>query len=354
MAFLLCSCSDSKTLSQDDESRQTTLELLLQMPDNSQSTRISDPGNDTQETADWNQLTLFFVYTDDTAPSGGNAVVPVILTKEQYDRLGKYSDDSDIRLFSIRLPKGKVYIYGVTTSTDAKNAPDFSTVTSKDDIDALTVSNSYAEGDANSMDKFLSVATGFFRNPQHPSQQGTVDLEKLEESTTSPYTIPLLTLTRLATKIDVQWDAQDAYSDGYTDVKVTDFAYFGGTDESSSDKGSGCLFPSLCPDDKKPSNGTYAFANSQEISKRNGREYFLLFPNGIVPTSTNTLDSPHINFTITSVKNNYDGTTTGNTRKYTFKIAQQLQPAFWYKINTTVKGNSATTDVVKHVFTTGN
>lgn len=104
-------------------------------------------------------------------------------------------------------------------------------------MQALTISNAYSE-DNSTIDysKFVSVATGYYNGG------GTTPAKfEIQEGITSGVgIIPTMTLTRLAAKIDIQWDAADAYDPGgYTDVKVTDFEYHG------SEQGQ--LFPDLSP-----------------------------------------------------------------------------------------------------------
>ena len=73
--------------------------------------------------------------------------------------------------------------------------------------------------------------------------------------------------------------------------------------------------------------GSTTFYNYSEISKRNGRVYHYVFPDG-----TRT---PTITFNLAAMEDN-DGTATD--KDYTFSFAARLRQATWYKVNTTVKG----------------
>ncbi|WP_298112830.1 hypothetical protein [uncultured Bacteroides sp.] len=128
-----------------------------------------------------------------------------------------------------------------------------------------------------------------------------------------------MTLTRLAAKIDIQWDAADAYPEGYTDVKVKDFSYNG--------KEFGRLFPDITgitiSDNKEKS---WTFYNTSEISQRNGRVYHYTFPDGV--------SVPSVKFNITAEEEGNEITGDG----YTLNFQEALKQATWYKVNATIKG----------------
>ena len=132
--------------------------------------------------------------------------------------------------------------------------------------------------------------------------------------------IPTITLTRLAAKIDIQWDAQEAYGEGYSDIKVTGFT-FSGDNERIIGSGSGRLFPSLYIGTEKLS-GSKTFINQTPISQRNGRVYHYVYPDGV--------STPKVTFNITATEN--------INRNYTYIFNAELQKATWYKIRTYIKG----------------
>lgn len=129
-----------------------------------------------------------------------------------------------------------------------------------------------------------------------------------------------MTLTRLASKIDIQWDAADAYDQGYTDVKVTDFTYKG--------KEYGRLFPEITGVTPDNQDKSWTFYNTSEISQRNGRVYHYTFTDGAT--------TPSVTFNISARKDGNDITGSG----YTMNFSYVLQQAAWYKVNATIKGVS--------------
>lgn len=150
-----------------------------------------------------------------------------------------------------------------------------------------------------------------------------------------------MVLGRLATKLDIQWDAKGAYENDakgnpkFTDVKVESFTYHGEAEGTgTTGAGYGRLFPTLYAASsitpKTSVGGQKAFINTTEISKRNGRVYHYTFPDGYT--------KPRITFDVLTKK---DGETKTKTDKVTFDLknrTESFNPAQWYKINVTIKG----------------
>ena len=230
-------------------------------------------------------------------------------------------------LLSIDAQPGKVYIYGVTYSKDADNNPssDISSCTTNTDVQALTISNAYSKPEGGTIDyaKFVSVATGYYKG----SGTDLAPFEIKKGGTGEIGSIPTMTLTRLAAKIDIQWDAADAYDKEYTDVKVTGFTYDSGN--GIVDEGHGRLFPDLVSASASASaiGGSKEFYNTLEISQRNGRVYHYVFPDGV--------SEPKVTFNISAKKT---GETESTTKSYTMTFPSALQKATWYKVNATIKG----------------
>lgn len=144
-----------------------------------------------------------------------------------------------------------------------------------------------------------------------------------------------MTLTRLAAKIDIQWDAADAYDKEYTDVKVTGFTYYNdkyNTTVTDDNAGSGRLFPALNSSSNKIA-GKKTFYNTSEISQRNGRVYHYTFPDGV--------SVPSVKFNITAKKENTNISDDG----YTLNFTSPLNQAAWYKVNATIKGITGSGDI---------
>ena len=162
------------------------------------------------------------------------------------------------------------------------------------------------------------------------SGSGTVESSS-EESVT-------IYLTRLVSKVDVQWDVQDAYdstTDKFVEVRMSeiefsglDFAYFFPDKKTETET-----------DVKQTQITTGLYSCNSAISERNGRSYFYTFPEQTGVKSVFT-------FTLNYKK---EGETDYTTRNYTatFKDNLLLLPAVWYKVNINVKGMS--TDIREEI-----
>ena len=320
MLFVACSHDDEDRPAPDVE----TVKLYISVP-GVQSTRMGDPGTAVPEGEDWDELAIIMAYTDDsqvTLPNNSKVQVTTI-SKNDFVNLPIYGN-TNYRLLSIDAQPGKVYIYGVTYSKDADNNPysDISNCKTNEAVQALTISNAYSE-DNGTIDyaKFVSVATGFYDLDADGNHTGTRQTYSIKSITDPGFsnTIPTIILTRLAAKIDIQWDAADAYDKGYTDVKVTRFKYKGTVD--------GRLFSDLTQSGYSATAQELTFYNTSEISQRNGRVYHYTFPDG---TTT-----PSVTFNISAKKT---GETESTTKSYTMTFPSALQKATWYKVNATIKG----------------
>lgn len=386
MTILLAACSggDDATV---DYSHLRTVTLLLQVPETTSSradASTGDPGTDFSETANWDRLAIIFAYSSLSQTTGQDkGIVVKTLTKSEFTALTNWTTDGTVKEYPISIPDGKAYVYGVTYSSGAstKLESDISDLETKDftlssgsygnapkqAVEALTIPNSYAttsssndnkDNSGNSdntltteVEKFLSVATGFYK--------GTNVDQNNKETQTSAYSsgspallditqagsgkletaIPLMRLSRLACMLDVQWDCANAFSGGknYTDVRLDQFAYSGGASQTGTEpKGYGRLFPTLYSGTEHL-GGSYAIINNSEISRRNGRTYMYLFPDG---TSGKSAISFHIWW-----KAQQAATVTEENKTHELKFSGKLLPATWYKVNLTVSGSSSTSTV---------
>lgn len=297
-----------------------TVQLIISVPATSAGTRMGDPGTAVGEGADWDRLAVILAYSDNSK------VRTTTITQEQFNALPAYNGNTNFKLLTIDAQPGKVYVYGVTYSANAENGPAkaIARCTTNADVQALTISNAYSEEEDNgTIDyaKFVSVATGYYKE----SGNDPAEFEIKEGGTGEVGNIPTMTLTRLAAKIDIQWDAADAYEAGYTDVGVTDFKYDSGN-ASVVDVGFGRLFPDLVSASATAIGGSKEFYNTLEISQRNGRVYHYVFPDGV--------SKPSVTFNISA--NKEGNQITGNG--YTMNFPSALQKATWYKVNATIKG----------------
>lgn len=151
----------------------------------------------------------------------------------------------------------------------------------------------------------------------------------------SKLTIPMqesvtINLTRLVSKVDVQWDVQDAYdstTDKFVEVRMSEITF------------SGLDFAYFFPDKKTETDvkqtqiTTGLYSCNSAISERNGRSYFYTFPEqtGVKSVFTFTLNYKR------------KGETDYTTRNYTATFKDNLLPAVWYKVNINVKGMSTST-----------
>lgn len=304
-----------------------TVQLLVSVPAQTLSAsqhRLGDPGTAVPEWADWDCLTVIMAYTDDSQVE--KKVLTTTLSKEDFEKLPTYS--GNIKLLTIDAQPGKVYIYGVTYSKDAANGPAdaINNCTDNADVQVLTISNDYAS--ANGVvdyAKFVSVATGYYKGTNGTNTQ-PAEFTIQEGGTGAVGTIPTMTLTRLATKIDVQWDVADAYDQGYTDMKLTDFSLTG--------TASGYLFPAITDGHQEQNESTATFTNTTPISQRNGRQYHYTFTDGVT--------KPTITFNISGKQS---GEMNNTTKTYNMQFQSPLQPATWYKVNATVKGITTNTTI---------
>lgn len=324
MLFVACSHDDEDRPAPDVE----TVRLIISVPATSASTRMGDPGTAVDEGADWDRLAVILAYSDNSK------VRTTTITQEQFNALPAYNDNANFKLLAIDAEPGTVYIYGVTYSDAANNPADaIAGCTTNAEVQALTISNDYSKPEGGAIDyaKFVSVATGYYKE----SDNDPAKFEIKEGGTGEVGKIPTMTLTRLAAKIDIQWDAADAYDQGgYTDVKVTGFTYKGTVN--------GRLFPDITQSGYSATAQEWTFYNTSEISQRNGRVYHYTFPDG---TTT-----PSVTFNISA--NGKDGNEiTGDG--YTMNFPSALQKATWYKVNATIRGITGSGTITLSMDNTG-
>lgn len=310
----LASCSDSE---HTESAPRENVKLLVSIPGytatgGKEDKSTGDPGTAVDEGSDWDRLTIILAYNDN-----GNRVLKRTLSKDDFDNLPDYESRPGIKLklFTINVPVGNTYIYGITYSSNAANNPeaDIDACKSYTDVQELTISNDYASNNSTIYyAKFVSVATGYYAG-----DDGQPALFTVQQGSGEIGSMPTMTLTRLASKIDVQWDAADAYEQGYTEVKITDFKYNG--------QAVGRMFPSITPAGTAGTEKAWTFYNTSDISQRNGRVYHYTFTDGEA--------SPHITFNINAKYNGSDRN--GN---FTLTFSEPLHQAAWYKVNATIKG----------------
>ena len=378
--IMLAGCSGSEQGEERPKDTLVPISLTLSVPNDKSSTRIGDPGEDTHDKVDWDQLTIIIAYTEKTTGkdiydgSANTMVYYDTFSKDDFDSTTPVShststlspgDTNGYHDYTIYLPPGKCCVYGVTYSMgkglnleeELSKIPKDGKKHHNTDIYKLQISNDYAcDKIKNTMDvaKFISVASGYAREVNVADNTLTdtrlIPVEFNSNTTSSTKRYWRMVLGRLATKLDIQWDAKGAYENQkFTDVKVASFTYHGeakgtgtsetgasGTGSTTSEAGYGRLFPTLYADYTKPKEiegtsvgGQKTFINTSEISKRNGRVYHYTFPDGYT--------KPRITFDVLTKKDGEAETKTEVTFDLKKKI-ESFNPAQWYKINVTISG----------------
>lgn len=371
--IMLAGCSGSEQNEERPKDTLAPISLTLSLPNEKTKTRVGDPGEDTNDKVDWDQLTIIIAYTEKTTGkdiydgSANTMVYYDTFTKEEFESITPVShytstlspaDTNGYHDYTIYLPPGTCCVYGVTYSNNqGLNLEEELSKIQKDgedhneDIYNLQISNDYAcDKTSNSMDvaKFISVATGYATEVDVANNTLTnkreIPVEFSSNTTSSTKRYWRMVLGRLATKLDIQWDAKGAYENDangipkFKDVKVESFTYHGEAEGTgTTEAGFGRLFPTLYDDYTKKEKikgtsvgGQKAFINTSEISKRNGRVYHYTFPDGFT--------KPRITFDVLTKK---DGEAETKTDKVTFDLknrTESFNPAQWYKINVTIKG----------------
>ncbi len=343
-ALAFASCSGDDATGSDPTGSGTagdqlqTVRLYLNVPSTA-TARVGDPGYPTGEGEDWDQLAVMIESANGEAiTANGSHYYVKTLSIEGYKDL---PDQSGYRWLPIDLVEGsRVCIYGVTYSQGVTGDPssDIQGIANagSGSFANLEIPNNYSADESGQIDaaKFLSVATGYYE--KDGNREFTVT-----QPTGDPYdpaTMPTMTLTRLAAKIDIQWDAADAYvlenneNIYYEDVSVDKFTFYtsqGNTDVGDDETGTEFLFPDLNPTGTA-TPGKKEFYNTSPISKRNGRVYHYVFPDG--------KNKPCVTFYISAIKKQEGTDDKKINKKYTFNFTKPLQKSTWYKINTTIKG----------------
>ena len=363
--IMLAGCSEKDEVRPMDT--LAPISLTLSVPADKTNTRVGDPGADTNDTVDWDRLTIIVAYKEkaqgdeiiDGAPQ--KMVYYDTYTKDEFDRGTLVThptstlsgpDANGFRTYTMYLPLGTCCVYGVTYSSgQGLNLEEMLDGIAKDgqdhnsDIYDLQISNDYAhKNGAIDIAKFISVATGYALKLDPKTQILTNDRDiKVEKNINANINTKQywrMVLGRLAAKIDIQWDAKGAYEkdkDGnlkYTNVKVSQFTYHGepaNQESTISGSGNGRLFPTLYHQEvssRTSVSGHTTFVNTSEISKRNGRVYHYTFPDGAIP--------PRLTFLLDTEKDR-----TKKQYNVTFDMSNLKDgfiPARWYKINVKISG----------------
>ena len=366
--IMLAGCSGSEQGEERPKDTLVPISLTLSVPNDKSSTRVGDPGEDTHDKVDWDQLTIIVAYKTKTT---GETIVDNdsrkmvyfdTFTKEEFERQTEVkhanstlspADKNGFHDYQIYLPLGTCCMYGVTYSEgQGLNLEALLSNIPKDVNDAnpsilnLQISNDYAtSGGTMDVAKFISVSTGYAveidpKTNMEKNGNREININQFVNSGIYDRKYWRMILGRLATKVDIQWDAKGAYENGddgkpkFTDVKVQGFTYHGEEENAATtEAGYGRLFPTLNAAEgtvKTSVGGQKAFINTSEISKRNGRVYHYTFPDGVT--------KPRITFDLKTTKKEGEAETKTEVTFDLKKKIESFNPAQWYKINVTISG----------------
>lgn len=369
VALVACSPASNDTDPIPLERKGAPVSFSIAVPTVS-STRIADPGSDAGEHDSWDRLLIIVAYTEKQQGTvfpdddKKRMVYYDTFTKAEFDSstpvehtnsvLSPDTDGDGYHDFTMYLPVGDCHIYGITYTEGCGFNPvavlDAIDKDGKDhnaDITGMQITNDYATGKTDQVAKMVSVATGYATYVDTSDPTSTLNGKRLMhislDKANEMKQYWRMTLTRLAAKVDIQWDAQSAYEPAtspndvtYTDVRINQFVFRGGADATTG-SGYGRLFPALAAEAAgktlTPVGGNKTFLNTSEISRRNGRVYHYTFPDG-----TNSKKITFSLVTSTDIVNDKNDKTTSY---YTFDLTNLsggFRRATWYKINVSIVG----------------
>lgn len=253
-------------------------------------TRAGDPGADHGEwNADWANLGVYVVYTN-------GRVLSFSIPKAEFSSPKNFSVvEGTARIYAVAFPAGQTPPI-CNTAAEVQNMRT---------LDISTIS-----GDDAKQNYIQNIFSGI--------SEEVVTIKKNDENTVSVF------CSRLAAKIDVQWDAQGAYADGkYTQATMSEITHDGLAE--------GYIFPTVATISDEPSviltDATYTA--DDPISERNGRTYFYTFPG----------KSSAINFSVTYTPGTDDALK--GEQKYKALFPNTIESNTWYKVNINVSGTKA-------------
>lgn len=249
---------------------------------------MGDPGSDTGEgKSEWTRIDVFLVY------DWGQVL--------QYSLGGDYVPGKEQKFYAFAGTVRDVYAVACKETGGTTVA-----ASSEQDIrDLRTASLSgfpTAEGKKAYLLSLFSGQTG-----------KAIEIEKDKIATIR------VTLQRIIAKVDVQWDAEDAYSpEGYVEARMGGITLYG------TEKG--WFFPQF---HQAEESLTYTdhYQAGDAVSERNGRTCFYTFP------------CQKNKFTF-SVSHRKAGESDKKETRYTAEFLSPLDAASWHKVNLSVKGTS--------------
>lgn len=317
--FTSCSADDDG----DGGSNRQEVRILISAPAEKSGRLPDNPGDPVEEGHDWDKLAVMFVY------NSPDEVYMQTFSKDDYEKADPTDESERYKALTMTVRTGNAYVLGVTYHSEAAGASELETALKAckniADVRKLTISNDYAAGDNA---KFVSVATGYFTEANGGLSMVTVSKTEDGKADVSP--VASITLTRLASKIDIQYDAEDSYNNLYKDVSIPEFTFYGTE--------SGYLFPLLNSEHLNEHADGVTFVNTTPISQRNGRVYHYTFTDGRTVTgSVGEPQVPYVAFKITAT--NAEETMGDSQVERTYRLQfPTLKQAAWYKGQLRLKG----------------
>lgn len=325
----LAACSGDPDDTRSAASQEVRILIHAPAPAKTGKTLPGDPGLEVDEGAEWDRLTLFFAY------EGPAEVYRKTWSRKDFtDAEENPGEDTGRKQLTMTVRTGAARVLGLTYNEQDAQAAGLTerikACRNLQDVLALTIPNNYTAMSTGAvMDKarFVSVATGYVAQ-DGGTGLGTVEVTATEDGKAQLQPVANLTLKRLATKIDIQYAADDSYNGHYTEVSVPQFTFYGTTE--------GYLFPALNAGKRLQADGAgVTFVNTTPISQLNGRVYHYTFTDGASPADGGQAAVPYVAFSI-QAKDNHDG---GAVVERTYNLQfPALEQAAWYKGNLKLQG----------------
>lgn len=311
IVLVMAACSGEDMPSVPGEGEQGAVLVTVNVS-TAADTRAGDPGTDHMEDQQrWGNLSLYLVYPDGTVTE--HTVKKDKLESEKSVRFSTWTGTADLYAIAYAEPQKHVHC----------SAP-------QEVYDLRTISINEAE--------FTSLQPDEQRRYMQNLYSGKHVDVNIEADATNPEHVTV-TLTRIISKVDVQYDMADALDGDYTDVQLNDMTFYG--------PDFGYFFPDLASTtamQTEISTGHYVVDGG--ISAVNGRTYFYTFP---------YKDGQQHKFDFT-VKYTKSGETTPGSTDYTATFGEALDANAWYYVTLNVRGDKgfANGNDTKITLTSGN
>lgn len=281
-ALLVCTGGMTSCIVDDLPTEKTPdTEVSLSLSFNTGTRAIGDPGTDHNEwKANWDKLGVYFVYSSGRVES-------FVLDKASFTSPETFTVfEGQAQVFAVAFPIGQT-------------PPECKTVSEVYNMKTLSLDN----------DAVKSQKQTFMQNI-FCGYSGEIQIEKEKNNRVD------VQCTRLAAKVDLQYDMQAGIENGnLVSPTMFEVSFVGYTEAY--------VFPDKTTETNTLQTGVIE-TKSAQLSERNGRVYSYMYPG----------ETAKMNFTMA-----VNSTT---RKKYTIDFAQPLISNAWYKVNLNVTGSTAT------------